>query len=388
MLRKKITLVSAMVIALILMVSTAFVASLTINSNTVMDSLTIGDADTVTVATTKDVDVGAVTIGAGASGVLVMAGTSTMQCSGAFITNAGATITPNNSVITFDGAATQSIDAGGQTLYGVVFATGAKSVDEDLTVSNSLNAGGLNVTIAGTKTLTLGAGSSTTISGGTWTLTGTLTANATSTINYTSGSAQDVLAVNHGNLIHNGVGALSLTAGLTCAGLLTNTTGDFTPGANNITAGGMVWTAGSVTATPSGTWDIGASGVDMNGGTFVATSSTFTCGGNWDMTGSATFTAGTGTVDFDGSSLTITSNGKKFYGVAISENASPADDLEFLASGSLTVDATKTLDLAANALTGTTSAVTMTNNGTVKADGDQTITLVTWDNTSGLTLIT
>jgi hypothetical protein len=149
----------------------------------------------------------------------------------------------------------------------------------------------------------------------------------------------------------------------------------------------MVWTAGSVTATPSGTWDIGASGVDMNGGTFVATSSTFTCGGNWDMTGSATFTAGTGTVDFDGSSLTITSNGKKFYGVAISENASPADDLEFLASGSLTVDATKTLDLAANALTGTTSAVTMTNNGTVKADGDQTITLVTWDNTSGLTLI-
>jgi len=390
MLIKKVIFVSVMAIALILMASTAFAAKLTINTNTQMTSLTIGDDvnDEVEVSDGKIVTVnGNVTIGASTGGVLTMGAGSQMVCSGTFTKNANGTINANTSQITFNGGDTQSINAGGATLYDAVFSTGAKSIAGSLTVGHQLNSGGLNVTIAGGNTLTLGANSNTYISGGAWTLTGTLTCDATSTIHYTSGIAQNVLPVTHGRLTHNGAGTLSLTGGLTCAGLLTNTTGDFTPGANAITAGGIVWTAGSITGTPTGAWDIGTSGVNINGGAFVATSGAFTCGGNWNMTGAGTFTAGTSTVDFDGAGLTITSDGKKFYGVAISENASLADAMAFLAGGSLTVDAGKTFALGANGLAGTTNPAIMTNNGTITADGGQTITLVTWDNARGLTVI-
>jgi len=224
------------------MASAAFSAKLTINSDTQMDSLTIGDDDEVEVSdgNTVDVNDGGVTIGTGTGGILTMAGSSQMECSGTFTNNANGAINANTSQIIFDGADTQSIDAGGATLYDVVFSTGAKSIDGSLTIGHELDSGGLNVTIAFGNTLTLGANSNTDISGGNWTLTGTLTCDATSTIHYTSGSPQDVLAVTHGRLTHNGAGTLGLTDNLTCAGLLTNTTGDFTPGAYAITAGGRL----------------------------------------------------------------------------------------------------------------------------------------------------
>ena len=387
MLIKKVILVNIMAITLILMASTAFAAKLTINSNTHFDELIIGDGDEVEVSGAYTVDVdGDVTIAT--TGILDMGnGASVLQCAGTF-TNNGTLTAHADSQITFDGVA-QSITGSATSPFAkVLFSGGQKTFNGNASIATSLDTGGQAVVISGGVTLTLGPGSNTTISGGLWTLTGaTLTCDTTSTINYTSGIAQDVLAVDHGHLTHDGAGTLSLTTDLICAGLLTNTTGDFAPGANAITAGGIVWTAGSITGTPSGTWDIGASGVAINGGTFVATSGTFTCGGSWDMTGTGTFTAGTGTVDFDGVGLTITSDGKTFYGVAISENASLGDAMAFLDGGSLTVDATKTFALGSYGLTGTTNPAGMTNNGTITADGNQTITLVTWDNTSGLTVV-
>jgi len=388
MLIKKVIFVNVMAITLILMTSTAFAAKLTINSDTHFDELIIGDGDEVEVSGAYTVDVdGDVTIAT--TGILDMGnGASVLQCAGTF-TNNGTLTAHADSQITFDGVA-QSITGSATSPFAkVLFSGGQKTFNGNASIATSLDTGGQDVVISGGVTLTLGAGSSTTISGGAWTLTGaTLTCDATSTINYTSGIAQDVLAVNHGHLTHDGAGTLSLTTDLFCDGLLTNTTGDFTPGAFAITAGGIVWINGSVTATPSGVWDIGASGVDINGGTFIATSGTFTCGGNWDMTGTGIFTAGTGTVEFDGAGLTIkcgTTN--KFKNVSINENATLAGNMLFLTTGTLTVVGTKKLDLESFALTGETASTTLSNNGTVEADGSQTITLVNWDSANGTTLI-
>ncbi len=369
--RKKLLCINVITIVLILMASTAFAAKLTILTNIECESLEVTAGNEVDVTDTKVVDVnGAVTN----AGTLTMLGTSELECSGTF-TNTS-TVTANSSKLTFDGAATQSIIGGGASLYDAVFSTGGKSIDGDLTITYTLTSGQA-VTIAADKTLTLAAASVATISAGSWTVDGTLSANAASEIVYISGSAQNVIPANHGKLTHNGDGTLSLTAPLTCGGLLTNTKGGFTAGAHGLAAPGIVWTAGSVTATPSGIWDIGTDGVDVNGGTFVATSHVdgLQCAGNWDMTGATAFTPGTGKVDFDGTGAqTIKSVAKPFYSVDISNTSaavSMGDKFEFNAAGTLTIDGSATFALAGYEFD---DKGTITNGGTFQLDGDETIT--------------
>ncbi len=346
---------------------------LIVATDTHMDALTIQTGDELEIQSGNTVNVdGAITI----TGTLTMAGTSVVECSGTFTDN-GTLTAASGSQITFDGT-TQSI-AGSATSIPfdkVLFSGGAKTFDASATITNTLDAGGQSVTIASGKTLTLGSGSVTTISGGSWTLTGTLAPDANSTIKYTSGSAQTALNVTHGNMEHDGAGTLSLPANFTVQGTLTNTSGDFTAGTYSLTAGGIVWTAGAVTATPSGAWDIGSSGIDVNGGTFVATSGTFTNAGNWDFTGTGAFTPGTGMVTFDGTSAqSITSNAKPFYSLQISNTGgtvTASDKLEINAGGTLTVDAGATLALAAVEFDD--NGGTVTNNGTLTMDGNNTLT--------------
>ena len=199
---------------------------------------------------------------------------------------------------------------------------------------------------------------------------GTFTPN-TSTVKFSGGEAQfmsGALAFN--KLTHDGAGALSIGANLICTGLLTNTIGNLTPGAYDISSSGVVWTADAITATPSGVWDIGASGVDIEGGTFVATSGTFTVAGNWDMTGGATFTPGDGTITFD-DAATITSDGKSFKAVTATANVTLADN--FVATGVLTINSGSTFVLAGyNCNTNSIS-----NSGTFQMNGDETLATTT-----------
>ena len=374
MLVKKMAFVSIMAIVLMLMASAAFGAGLTINGTVKVESLTIG---------------------AEADDIVTMADGSELQISGggatAFVNNSaaadnGGLAHDGNDTVVLNDATAQTIGGTATTIFdNLTFSGSAKTIGASV-INDAWDAGGQDVTISADKTVTLGSGNVTTISGGAWTLTGTLDATVnTSTIEYTT-IAQSHLDINHHHLTHAG-GTLSIHAnGLTCNGTFTNTSGDLAASSYALTADKIVWTLGTMGAPPSGAWDIGAGGVDINGGTFVATSGTFTCGGSWDMTG-GTFTAGTGTVDFDGADLTIKSDSKKFYDVAISQNASLADAMALLQNGSLTVDSGKIFDLGAYDLAGTTSEATMNNDGTIEADGDQTITQINWDNNSGTTLI-
>ncbi len=372
--------ITGLFIMLIVMITgPLYGGKLVVASSTQMDELTISSGDEVEIQTGNTVDVdGDITI----TGTLDMDGTSVVECTGTFTDN-GTLEAASGSQITFNGGS-QSITGSATGTSNnipfdkVVFSGGAKTFNPTTSASivNSLDAGGQNVTIASSKTLTLASGSTTTISGGTWTLTGTLSPNTSSTIAYTSGSAQTALAVSHGNMEHDGSGALSLPANFTVQGTYTNTLGNFTAGSYSLTAGGLVWTAGSVTATPSGAWDIGSSGIDVNGGTFLATSGAFTNAGNWDMTGATAFTPGTGTVVFDGTSAqSVTSAAKPFYSLTNSNTGgivTVADKLEINASGTMTVDASATLALAG--LEFDDNGGTVTNNGTLTMDGDNTLT--------------
>ena len=199
---------------------------------------------------------------------------------------------------------------------------------------------------------------------------GTFTAN-TSTVKFSGADAQSMSGtLTFNKLTHDGAGALSLSANLVCTGLLTNTQGNFTPVAYGISASGVMWTAGVITATPSGDWDIGASGVDINGGTFVATSGAFTVAGNWDMTGSATVTPGDGTVTFD-DAATITSAEKSFKAVTAAADVTLAD--AFVAGGALTINSGNTFTLAGN----NCDAGSITNSGTFQMNGDETLATTT-----------
>jgi len=193
----------------------------------------------------------------------------------------------------------------------------------------------------------------------------------TSTVRFSGGEAQSMSGgLTFNKLTHNGVGALSLSANLTCTGLLTNTQGDFTPDTYDISSFGVVWTTGAITATPSGVWDIGESGVDINGGTFVATSEAFTVAGNWDMTGAATFTPGDGAVTFD-DAATITSAAKSFKALTAAANVTLAD--AFVAGGALTINSGNTFTLAGN----NCDAGSISNSGIFQMNGDETLATIT-----------
>jgi len=104
---------------------------------------------------------------------------------------------------------------------------------------------------------------------------------------------------------------------ISVAGNFTNSAGNVNFGNSNLTAYGIVWTGGTITATPGGNWDIGAGGVKLNGGAFIATTGNFTRAGDWNMTGVTDFTNSSETIVFDGTgTYQITSAGSSFYNLS------------------------------------------------------------------------
>ncbi|SVD61635.1 uncharacterized protein METZ01_LOCUS414489, partial [marine metagenome] len=240
-----------------------------------------------------------------------------------------------------------------------------------------LDAGGEDFTISNGKTLTMETGSVTVLSGGTWYRQGILTLQSDSKVLYTTDAQVIMTGLTYRNVEHDG-GTLSQGGSFT-VDIFTNTSGNFQPGAHNLSANGIVWDGGSVTGTPSGVWDIGTGGVDANAGILVATSGAFTVAGNWDMTGSAQFIEGTGTVEFDGTgvqSITSTSGTTEaFYSVQISntlETVSITDKFEINSGGTLTIDTSATFAIAGFEFDDNGGIIA--NNGTFEIHGDETFT--------------
>jgi hypothetical protein len=173
----------------------------------------------------------------------------------------------------------------------------------------------------------------TVIYGGDWTRTdGTLTLDADSKVLYTTDANSTMAPEVYGHIEHMEVPDPGGCA--CCSWNFHNTSGNFAA-SQNITAGGIVWTAGSLTGTPSQAWNIGTDGITIDGGAFKATTGTFTVAGDWMQSG-GTFTHDSSNVDFNGATAqTITSGGSSFFSVSISNTSaaevSLLDPFEFTA---------------------------------------------------------
>ena len=199
--------------------------------------------------------------------------------------------------------------AAGLTNYPSIGTTGA--VCNNITIAT-----GASLTITSTNTLTVS---------GSWSNSGTFTANSSTVVFNGSGTA-NIGAGNFNNLTFSGAGAKTATGALTISGNV-SITNNFTAGAFTHTVGGNWTNSGTFTATGStidfngsGAGTIGAgnfnnltfSGAGTKSATgalaiagnvsitnnFTAGAFTHTVSGNWTKSG--TFTATGSTINFDG----------------------------------------------------------------------------------------
>ena len=394
--KKHIERIKKMFLISLVIMSLGYSGVLTFATDAVVDDLTISAGDKVIIssnvtltvngaiiitgelemATGSVVDVtGGTTVAA--TGTLDMDGTSNLKIAGDLSFN-GTLETDTGNRILLDGSSSQTISGSPSTspTFNRLFCSSSATVfNLTATIDDTLDAGGQNFTISADKTLTMASGSVTVLSGGTWTRDGTLTLNSSSKVLYTTSDQSTMNGQTYGNVEHNG-GTLSQGGAFTLVnGTFTNTSGNFAA-SQSITANRIVWTAGTLTGLTSSTWNIGTGGIDINGGTFVATSGSFTVAGDWDMTGSGTFTPGTGTVIFDGTSVqSITSASQSFYSVTNSNtdaSVSITDKFEINSSDTLTIDEGATFATAGNEFDH--NGGTITNNGTFEIHGDETFT--------------
>lgn len=211
-------------------------------------------------------------------------------------------LTPSTGTVNFNGTAAQTIpigvssvtynnltvnntSAGGATINAAITVTnvtGNLSVG-NITSGSTFDNGGYAITLASGKSLNVANGSTFKLSGTSTMVTvsgiGTKTFGATSTTNY-CGSAQTVTAETYGHLTLSGSGTKTMP------GTALSVAGNFNmSGTASATALAAINTTGSFTL---GT-----------GTAFSASTFTHTVGGNW--TNDGTFTAGTSTINFNGS---------------------------------------------------------------------------------------
>ncbi len=247
-----------------------------------------------------------------------------------------------NGIVNFNGSSAQTVPSA--TSYSTLKINNAAGVSlgavtsvtnltiGDVTSGSLFNDAGFQLTASGTLTQTsgtfkLGSGSSAT----TWPGFATITLSAGTTVEYASGVAQSVSGTPaYQNLTFSGAGNKTAAAALTINGNVNISSGTFTAGSYTHTVGGNWTNSGTFTATAStinfngsGAGNIGASNfnnVTFSGaGTKTATGALSIAGnvsitnnlsagsfahtvtGNW--TNTATFTAGTSTISFNGTTV-------------------------------------------------------------------------------------
>ncbi|HIB52036.1 MAG TPA: hypothetical protein EYO48_02705, partial [Candidatus Marinimicrobia bacterium] len=382
--KTQITRINKMFFASMLILSLGYTSTLTFTTNVTVDDLTIAASDKVIL---NDGVIMTVTGAVSLTGILQMLGTSIANVTGAVTVESdgildmdgtsrlklGGNLRFNSGTLQAETGTGIDLNKGGapQSIIGTIagnFKTITRSgnatvFDITLTIEDSLDTGGMDLTISNLRTLTMGTGSVVVISGGNWTRTGALVLWADSKVLYT-GSAATMQPELYGDIEHNG-GTLTMQTlgGLNVAGTFRNISGNFAA-TQNITANGIIWNNGNVTESPSETWVIGAAGITITGGTFVGTDGAFTVAGDW--TNSGTFTHNNSDVDFVGpGAQTITSGGSNFFDVSISNTGdivSLADAFVF-EGAALTIDAGAKFALAGQAFTAPAAVGRIVNSG-------------------------
>ncbi len=355
----------------------------------------------------------------------------------------GGTVTPSGGTVTFNGSLDQNIITGNRPFPNIVFNNTGGAADDDLIVDGILDINGTLTVTDGE--LDLGTNSAEILISGNWLMggSGSLIAGiSTVTLDGNTDQTLQSDGQNFYNLVINNTGAggsddiVLPNDDLNILGTLTITDGDLdasalTPGGAAILVSGnmLIGAGGSFTSGTSELALVGSSdqtvttngqplyrlrinnigtppdddivvtdGLDVNenltitDGDLDVTGSTVntTVAGNWSMGAGGVFTAGTGTVVFDGVSGTQTvASVQTFYNLVV-DDANGGGDLTVQMTGTLLVDGDLsvddgTLDLdghelilgGAMNLNDTLDAGTGTdNNATLVIAGD-------WDTSSG-----
>lgn len=317
------------------------------------------------------------------SGATLSAPNANINVSGTW-NNLG-TFTANSSTVTFNGAS-QNLNPNGQAFNNVVFGgSGTKTLLGTLTANGTLSI---------TSTLDVGANLPINVAGS-WSNTGTFTANG-GLVTFT-GAAQSINSAGQPffNLTMAGSGTKTLTAAIDINGALTINSGvTFDVGVSSFTinlAGNLAnngtFTQGNGTVIFDGTSAIsGSSSTNFNNvtiaGALTATSGTSLVGGDW-LQSSGTFAHNGGTLDFNGSTQSITPGAQTFNNVTISGSNTKTLVGAGVINGALTFSAGtfnsngQTLDLKGNLVSNAASVLTasaLTFSGTTTISGGTTPT--------------
>ena len=247
---------------------------------------------------------------------------------------------------------------------GATFSAGAFTLTvTGITVTNN-NTLTVTTALAGTGTLAQAAGATLNLNfTGAPGITG-LTATASgNTVNYGFAGTQTVFPANYYHLTFSNTSAKTLQTGTTAI-------------SGNLTLSGTASATAVTGLTIGGNVTIGT------GTTFNAASYTHTVAGNWNRSG--TFTAGTSTIAFNGSSLqTITATGgESFYSLTVN-NSAAGIQLENAAVATNALTMTQgNIDLNSNNLTLGTSAANVGTLSRTTGTMLNTGSFIRWFNTS------
>ncbi len=323
---------------------------------------------------------GNLTINGGTTLVVSNAISPTINVSGTWDNNGS--FTPNTSTIAFNGAS-QGIDPNGQPFNAVTFGgTGTKTLAGALVATGAL-------TITSTSTLDVGSNNPINVAGS-WNNSGTFNPNGgTVTFNGTSQSINSA-GQSFYNLTLSNSGTKSLAANIDIDGILTidpTVTFDVTSAPYSVTIGGNWINNGTFnrrtglvtfdgTTTISGSGAANFSNVTITG-SLTAPSATMDISGNWVQT-SGSFIAGTSTLNFSGSTQSITPGGQAFNNLTIAGTNTKTLQGSAIINGALTFTSGtfnsngNSMDLKGNLISNSTSTLTasaITFSGTTTISG-------------------
>jgi Ig-like domain-containing protein/type IX secretion system substrate protein len=312
------------------------------------------------------------------AGTLTHTSGLTMATNSTFVKDAGSIISnsPNaassyNVLYTSPGTTSLELPSSTTALNDLtVTVSGTVAFQSGTTVNGSLvlNSGTLD---ASTNNLEV-AGSNWTANGGTFTINSANTVTLSNAGTITVGGSS-IGGTQFGNLtINSGTTVSAPNANLNVSGTWNNL-GIFTPNSGTITFNGAsqnidpnaqpfnnVDFAGTGTKTLQGALDVNGS-LTINSTLDVGSNQSINVAGTWNNSG--IFTAGGGTVTFDGASQTITSAGDPFFNLTLSNSGTKTLGDALDANGVITIDNGVTLDVSVTAYD-VNLAGGWTNNGT------------------------
>ena len=341
---------------------------------TINGTLIVADGATFSAGAFALTVTGVTTIGGGTSGTLtITSSTGAKTFTGLVTINAGGTWNNSgNSAIIFQGGITnsgtftagtgiQTFNTSAQALTGTFSIPSVTATGITVTNNNTLT---VTTALAGTGTLAQASGATLNLNfTGAPGITGLTATAGGNTVNYGFAGTQTVFPTNYYHLTLSNTSVKTLQTGTTAI-------------SGNLTL------SGTASATAVTGLTIGGNVVIGTGTTFNAASYTHAVAGNWSRSG--TFTAGTSTMAFNGSSIqTITATGgESFYSLTVN-NSGVGIQLENAAVAANALTMTQgNIDLNSNNLTLGTSAASVGTLSRTTGTMLNTGSFIRWFNTS------